>query len=168
MPLDAELSAKPSEQPADVTGRAPTRLVAEGGDGQISPDGKWIAYQALVSERLEIFVQPFPGPGPRQPISTGGGQSALWSRDGSELFFVTLDTLMAVDVTTTPAFSAGGPRVVFEGRYRASVNGNTPYAVSADGRRFLRVQQVQPDRAVTHIDLVLNWFAEVERAAAEK
>jgi hypothetical protein len=38
--------------------------------------------------------------------------------------------------------------------------------VSADGRRFLRVQQVQPDRAVTHIDVVLNWLAEVEQAAA--
>jgi len=137
----------------------------QGGDGQVSPDGKWIAYQALVSERYEIFVQPFPGPGPRQQISTGGAQSPLWSRDGSELFFTTSDELMAVDVTTAPVFSAGTPHIVFAGRYRETVNGNTPYDVSADGRRFLRVQQVQPDRAVTHIDVVLNWRAELEQAA---
>jgi hypothetical protein len=143
-------------------------FLVQGAGGQVSPDGSWIAYQSLVSGQSEIYVQPFPGPGPRQPISTGGGQWPLWSRQGGELFFTTLDRLMAVDITTTPAFSAGAPRVVLEGRYRGSLNGNTPYAESVDGRRFLRVQQVQPDRAVTHVDLVLNWFTEVERAAANQ
>jgi len=140
----------------------------KGTNGQVSPDGKWIAYLSLVSERHEAYVQPFPGPGPRQPISTGGALSPLWSRDGSELFFTTLDELMAVDVTTTPEFSASAPRVVFEGRYRDSFNGNTPYDISADGRRFLRVQQVLPDRALTHIDVVLDWLAEVKQVAADK
>jgi hypothetical protein len=73
-----------------------------------------------------------------------------------------------VDITTTPAFSASVPRILHEGRFRDTVNGNTPFSVTADGQRFLRVQQSQPDRAVTHIDLVPNWLAEVERAAAEK
>jgi len=167
VPLDGERSATDSERPVPVEERTPLLLV-QGTNGQVAPDGNWIAYQSLVSGRDEIYVQPFPGPGPRQPISTGGAQSPLWSRDGSELFFTTLDKLMAVDVTTTPTFSASAPRVVFEGRYRDSFNGNTPYAISADGRRFLRVQQVQPDRALTHIDVVLNWLAEVEQAAAGK
>jgi len=157
MPLEGEPSP---------TGK-PTLLV-KGTNGQVSPDGKWIAYLSLVSERHEAYVQPFPGPGPRQPISTGGALSPLWSRDGSELFFTTLDELMAVDVTTTPEFSASAPRVVFEGRYRDSFNGNTPYDISADGRRFLRVQQVLPDRALTHIDVVLDWLAEVKQVAADK
>ncbi|NOT30213.1 MAG: serine/threonine-protein kinase [Planctomycetes bacterium] len=167
VPLDGERSPNGSGRTEPVEGHTPLLLV-QGTDGQVAPDGKWIAYQSLVSGRDEIYVQPFPGPGPRQPISTGGAQSPLWSRDGSELFFTTLDELLAVDITTTPTFSAGAPHVVFEGRYRDSDNGNTPYDVSADGRRFLRVQQVQPDRAVTHIDVVLNWLAEVEQAAAGK
>lgn len=167
LPLEDEPSPTDPGSPESLERRTPVFLV-QGLDGQIAPDGEWIAYTSLVSEREEIYVQPFPGPGPRQPISTGGGLSPLWSRDGSELFFTTLDKLMAVDVTTTPTFSASAPRVVFEGRYRDSVNGNTPYDVSADGQRFLRVQQVQPDRAVTHIDVVLNWLAEVRQAAGQE
>ncbi len=162
--LEGEGFPAGSEGSEPRAGRAPVMLI-KGRDGQISPDGKWIAYDSSVSGRYEIYVQPFPGPGPRQPISTGGAESSLWSRDGNELFFTTLDELLAVDITSEPAFSASAPRVVFEGRYRGSSNGNTPYGVSPDGRRFLRVQQVQPDRAVTHIDLVLNWRRQLEQSA---
>ena len=56
-------------------------------DGQFSPDGKWLAYQANVSSRQEIYVSPFPGPGPRRQVSIDGGIEPLWSRDGRELFF---------------------------------------------------------------------------------
>jgi serine/threonine-protein kinase len=164
LPLEAEPFPAGSGRPEAVEARAPVFLV-QGNDGQVAPDGKWMAYESFVSGRPEIYVQPFPGPGPRQPISTGGAKEPRWSRDGSELFFTTVDRLLVVDVTTAPTLSAGAPRVVFEGRYRGSLNGNTPYDVSADGQRFLRVQQVEPDRAVTHIDVVLNWRAELEQAA---
>jgi Tol biopolymer transport system component len=143
---------------------ADARILAEGSDGQIAPDGEWIAYQSLVSGRFEIYLQPFPGPGPRQPVSTGGGRWPRWSRDGRELYFTTADALLAAEITTAPELSIGAPRVLFEGRYRDSVNYNTPYDVSADGR-FLRVQQVQPELAVTRIEVVLDWAAELEQAA---
>ncbi len=152
------------ERTGSVEAEAPM-ILADGRDGQISPDGKWMAYISLVTGRDEIFVQPFPGPGPRKPISTDGGKSPLWSPDGKELFFVTPEQLLVVDITTTPDFSASAPRILHEGRFRDTVNGNTPFSMTADGQRFLRVQQVQPDRAVTHIDLVPNWRAELERAA---
>ena len=43
------------------------------GWGQFSPDGKWIAYTSIESGRWEIYLQPFPGPGTKSRISTGGG-----------------------------------------------------------------------------------------------
>ncbi len=132
-------------------------------DGQISLDGKWIAFQAPVSSRQEIFVAPFPGPGPRRQISNGGGLEPLWSRDGRELFFQSGDTLMGVNVTLGAAFSASAPRVVHEGRFLRSINGNTPFTQSKDGQRFLRIQQVDPERVITHLSLVINWFDEVKR-----
>jgi Tol biopolymer transport system component len=141
-------------------------LVADGRDGQVSPDGQWLAYISLVTGRDEIYVQPFPGPGPRQPISTGGGKSPLWSHDGKELFYVTPGALLVVDVTTAPSFSASAPRTLYTGRFRDTVNGNTPFSITTDGQHFLRVQQVEPDRPVTHLDLVLDWRTELERAAA--
>ena len=140
--------------------RQPRQLLQPGElNGHVSPDGRWIAFQSLASGRGEIYVQPFPGPGPRRQVSVGGGDWPLWSRDGRELYYSTPDKLMVVEVTSGATFVAGPPRVLFTGRYRGTVNGNTPYDVTADGRRFLRVRQAQPQRAVTHIDVVLNWFA---------
>ncbi len=135
-------------------------------DGQISPDGKWIAYQADVSARQEVFVSPFPGPGPRRQVSTDGGIEPLWSRDGRELFFQSGARLMCADVTIGTAFSASVPRLRYEGRFLKSINGNTHWTVTRDGRRFLRIQQVEPERAITRIDLVLNFFGELKQAAA--
>src|SRR5262249_2173060 len=53
-------------------------------DGQFSPDAKWIAYQSDESGRFEIYIQPFPGPGERVPISTNGGAQVRWRSDGKE------------------------------------------------------------------------------------
>ena len=131
-------------------------------NGQFSPDGRWIAYQATVSSRPEIYVAPFPGPGPRQQVSTDGGIEPLWSRDGRELFFQSGARLMSVEVALRGAFSASTPRLVHEGRFLKSGNATTGWGIAADGRRFLRMQQVEPERAITHVDLVLNWFEELK------
>jgi serine/threonine-protein kinase len=135
-------------------------------DGQISPDGKWVAYQAPVSSRQEIYVAPFPGPGPRRQVSTDGGTEPLWSRDGRELFFQSGDRLMGVTVTPGAVFSAGSPRLLHEGRFFKTINGNTSWSVNPDGKRFLRLQQVEPEQAITHFELVLNWFTELRQLTA--
>ncbi len=132
-------------------------------DGQISPDGKWVAYEASVSSRKEIYVAPFSGPGARRQVSTGGGTEPLWSRDGSELFFQSGTKLMAVTVTPGAAFSASIPRLVHEGRYCKQSNGNTSWSITPDGKRFLRIQSAEPERAITQFELVLNWFAELKQ-----
>ncbi len=67
--------------------RTPRQLVQAGGDGQVSPDGRWLAYQSSVSGQIEVYAVPFPGPGARIPISANGGTDPLWSRDGRELFY---------------------------------------------------------------------------------
>jgi hypothetical protein len=121
-----------------------------------------------VSSRQEVYVSPFPGPGPRRQISTDGGVEPLWSSDGRELFFQSGSRLMAAAVTTGAAFSAGVPRVLHEGRFLSSINGNTEWTLTRDGKRFLRIQQVEPERAVTRIDLVLNFLSELKQHTAAK
>ena len=113
---------------------------------QFSPDGKWIAYQSAESGNLEVYLAPFPGPGPRIPVSAGGGESPIWSPDGSELFYTRGNRLMAVSITRGATLSVSAPRVLFEGRFRGNLNTVTPFDISPDGRRFIRVQQAQPDR----------------------
>ena len=71
-----------------LTGDRTPRVFMKGGvAAEFSPDGKWIAYQSAESGNLEVYLAPFPGPGPRIPVSAGGGESPIWSRDGSELFY---------------------------------------------------------------------------------
>jgi serine/threonine-protein kinase len=67
---------------------------------QISPDGKWLAYQSNESGKYEIYVVSFPGPGSKFQISTHPGLRPMWSRSGRELFYIERGTnqLMAVDV----------------------------------------------------------------------
>ena len=84
---------------------------------RLSPDGRWLAYTSNEPGRVEVFVQPFAGPGGRSQISTDGGTEPVWSRDGRELFYLNGDRMMAVEITTAPTFRAGTPRLLFEGRY---------------------------------------------------
>jgi len=150
---------------------APRRLFslpATGHDGQLSPDGKWVAYQAMVSSRWEIFVAPFSGAGERRLVSTDGGTEPLWSHDGRQLFYQNGSQLMSVTVTPGAIFSASSPRMVYEGRFFRTITGNTTFSITPDGSRFLRIQPVDPVPAITHIDLVLNWFSELSRQSTRR
>src|SRR5439155_11336035 len=87
------------------------------GSPRFSPDGRWIAYTSNESGRNEIYVQLYPGPGPKIQVSTEGGTDAVWKRNGGELFYRNGDKMMAVSVATHPAFTASTPRMLWEGRY---------------------------------------------------
>jgi serine/threonine-protein kinase len=133
------------------------------GNAMFSPDGRWIAYVSSESGRDEVYVQPFPGPGEKSQISTEGGREPLWAGSGKELFYRDGEKMMVVEVSTQPGFSAGRPRLLFEGRYEYSPTGTTGYDVSSDGQRFLMVQATEPEEAPTQIHVVLNWFEELKR-----
>jgi len=130
---------------------------------RLSPDGHWLAYASNESGRSEVLVQSFPEAGARTQISTSGGTEPVWSRDGRELFYLDGDAMRVVEVRTTPTFSAGAPRLLFEGRYIQSPNGVASYDVSADGQRFLRVQPLHPDPPTHEIQVTVNWTEELKR-----
>ena len=141
---------------------------------EFSPNGRWLAYTSDESGRAEVFVRPYPGPGGGQPISTGGGHSPVWSRDGRELFFMTLPgpggvmKMMVVSVTAGSTFTAGTPRPLFEGRYNSN-SINRQYDLSQDAKQFLMVRQMDPPAVKpTHMILVQNWFEELKRLVPAK
>ena len=82
-------------------------------NAQFSPDGRWMAYTSDESGRFEVYVQPFPGPGGKWQISTEGGDQPVWAHNGRELFYREENKMMAVEVTTRPAFSARIPALLF-------------------------------------------------------
>ena len=75
---------------------------------------------------------------------------------------------MAVEIRTSPTFTVGTPRMLFEGRFVRSPNSVASYDVSADGQRFLRVQPMHPDPPSDQIQVTLNWFEEVKRLVPAK
>ena len=85
--------------------------------GQFSPDGKWIAYTSDESDRVEVYMQPFPGPGEKLQVSVSGGAQARWRRDGNELFYIASDRrLMAVPIqfqSSGQTAEAGSPMPLF-------------------------------------------------------
>ena len=120
----------------------------------VSPDGRWMAYHSTMSGRTEIYVERYPQLGNRQPISTGGGRLPLWSRDGKELFFSSLDSrqMFAVAVQTGTTFVAGRPQVLFEFGMLRQAAGNRPYDILPDGR-FLIIGSGQAEAVAATADM---------------
>jgi eukaryotic-like serine/threonine-protein kinase len=131
---------------------------------RFSPDGRWLAYISNESGRYEIYVQPYPGPGGKWQISTEGGTEPTWNPNGRELFYRSGGKMMAVDISTQSGFSAGKPRMLFEGQYLPTPFTNPNYDVSSDGQRFLMLKPVEQAQAgPTQINVVLNWFEELKQ-----
>jgi serine/threonine-protein kinase len=135
------------------------------GAARFSPDGRWLAYVSDESGRPEIYVQPYPGPGGKWQVSTDGGTEPAWNRNGRELFYRSGNKMMAVETMTRPSFSAGKPRVLFEGEYVMTPYPQlgSDYDVSADGQRFLMVKETARTVFNEQINVVLNWLEELKR-----
>jgi len=146
--------------PAD-SARTPQCVLKTGLNPQVSPDGRWLAYQSAG----QVFVQPFPRLVGKWLISTDGGTSPRWARNGRELFYRNGQKMMAVDIETKEGFRAGTPKALFEGQYLGGPVGMQPglgYDVSPDGKRFLMIKpESQPN--VAQLQVVENWFDELRR-----
>jgi serine/threonine-protein kinase len=130
---------------------------------RFSPDGRWLAYISDETGRYEVYVRPYPGPGEKLPISTEGGTEPVWNPNGRELFYRSGGKMMAVDIATQPNFTAGRPRMLFQGQYEPTPLTSPNYDVSADGQRFLMVKASEQEQANTQINVVQNWFEELKR-----
>lgn len=71
--------------------------------------------------------------------------------------------MMAVDVRTTPEFSAGQPRRLFERPYERSNAYWPDYDVTPDGQRLLMLKSVDRAAPPRQIDVVFNWFEELKQ-----
>jgi Tol biopolymer transport system component len=133
--------------------------------GQVSPDGRWLAYQSNVSGRMEVYVRQFPSQGAEKQISSDGGTQPRWHPSGKELYFVSADDkLMAASIAPgrdDASLEVSGARALFPLKLAKGVNvypavGTKPqYAVSPDGR-FLANVPVQ-DAVPPPIVVTLNW-----------
>jgi serine/threonine protein kinase/Tol biopolymer transport system component len=131
-------------------GRSPQRYLSlAAGVARFAPNGRWVAYVSNESGQPDVFIRPFPGPGPAVRVSAAGGTEPQWRQDGAELFFVARDgTLTSVPVRVDGV----SPQVGRSSRLFPSAAG---YQVARDGQRFLVPRPVTT--AGSAIVVVLNW-----------
>ena len=132
------------------------------GNAEVSPDGNWLTYRSNQSGQLEIYLEPYPGPGPTVPVSSGGGDLVTWSTDGAELFYRSGSRLMAVDVRSDG--TVGQPVELLDGNYVTAPNGVRQYHVAPDGR-FLMMRDATStatNDTFAQVVLVQNWFEELK------
>ncbi len=135
-----------------------------------SPDGRWIAYHSNESGKFEVYVRPFPGPGGKWQISTEGGGWPRWVDGGREIVYCEGDKLYSAAIETGEnSLRAARPQEIFHGPI-AALGRFSAFDVSRDGKSFVLLQP-QPGakpEAVTHVNLVFDWSAEVERVGSGK
>jgi eukaryotic-like serine/threonine-protein kinase len=118
-----------------------------------SPDGRWISYTSNESGKRELYAVPFPGPGGKWQISSGGALGGGWTSTGQEIIYVTAaDDVISVEVKATASgLEVGSPRILFR---VPDVIAGIPH----DGTRFLLA--VPPEGAEKpRVALVTNWTA---------
>jgi len=127
-----------------------------------SPDGEWILYTAHIAGRSAVVVVRASNPSELHQLSPEGGEEAIWNRAGDEIVFRNSRRWYGVTVSTRGGFSAGPPRLLFEGAYP-----NVPgwsHELTPDGKHHV-VLLATPRETTTQLNVVTNWFAELRRLA---
>jgi len=125
---------------------------------RVSPDGKWLVYVTNASSVNEVFVQPYPGPGPRVQVSSHGGEEPLWSPRGAKLYYRDDQNIIAVSYRTAPEFEVTGRETLFPDRFLKRTLPHANYDVAPDGSSFLFLESTSDNEAI----VVYNWIAEVQ------
>jgi len=170
-PKDQENTERPGRTSATNVSPIERLIDTKGIDynPDVSPDGRFIAYQSNASGRFEVLVQPFPGVNEGQwPVSDNGGIHPVWARNGRELFYQDLSNVLTA---VTVQVSGGRPTFrrpvklfnVYSPEYETRV-----YDPAPDGRFLVVKDGTAGEGRPNGIVVVLNWFEELKERAASR
>jgi Tol biopolymer transport system component len=133
---------------------------------KFSPNGQWIAYTSNESGRPEIYVQAVQSGGAKHRISSGGGAWPVWSPDGRELFFLNDANLMVgkMDPNSGTAFDVSR---LFSIPNLLQTPTSPEYDITPDGKNFVMILQNEKSPP-TQLNVIFNWFSELQQRAAAK
>ena len=146
-----------------VGGGPPVRMLPPGiraGGARFSPDGRYLAFLSSESGTSEAYVAPYPGPGERVRLSTGGASALCWPRGSNEILYDSVDgKVVSVPMRTAPQLQLGTPRALFT----LNSDGSWPdFDVTPDGQRILAVVP-RVDASQLPLTIVVNWPQAVGR-----
>lgn len=143
----------------DGTTRPLTRTPETEYRPELSPDGRWVAYERQVVGINEVFVVDLAGERAPMQISRGGGDSPKWSRDGASLSFRRARSV--VQIGFADGRGVGEPRAVF-GAPRLDTG--IGYDFSPDGSRMLAIQEDE-GAVLDEIRVMTNFFDTLREVA---
>jgi hypothetical protein len=136
----------------------------------VSPDGRWLAYSSDESSRWEVYIRSLSDLEVVHQVSFNGGTESAWSRDGSELFFVSQENMyvVAIGEGDDSRLSIGEPQLLFHVGVFYSTTPIRSWDVAPDGRfafitplsdeeRTAMREKHRPDS----IHIVQNWTAKL-------
>jgi len=129
----------------------------------LSPSGEWVAYISDQIGSEEVYVRPFPGPGPERRVSRRGGEAPSWGRDDSELVFRSSDedsvliASLRLDLTEVVVEE----RALFDAEPYWNPPGSASYDIHPQGQRLLMLNQRDPDATRSRLRVVENWFLDL-------
>ncbi len=136
----------------------------------LSRNGHWMAYSSNESGQYEVYVRPFPNTASgRWQVSIGGGAAPRWSPDGSELYFLNGNQLIAARIVTTPTFSVAQRVPLFSVADFDIDFYHQSFEVTPDGKSFLfmaSTDRLAHRESTGRLVLVNNWFAELKTRLA--
>jgi serine/threonine-protein kinase len=149
----------------------PVRLLGGARNADLSPDGRFIVYQANQTGQFDIYVRSFPNIEDQYvKVSTAGGIQPVWSPRNDELFYVepgSPSRLMSVSVNTGSGLAVSRPRPLLEWPYFQAGLGRTYDVSRPDGERFLAVTSAGEARSAApqeaRVEIVLDWFDVLDR-----
>jgi len=124
------------------------------GNAKASTDGRLVAYDSDETGRPEVYVRTFPDSGKRWRVSTDGGSTPVWRRDGGEIYYVDADERITA-VTISPSsgdLRFGRPRPLFHVELK---RGAQPQFDTLDGETFV-VNRTRRSGSRSPLTLVLN------------
>ncbi|MEQ1693032.1 MAG: protein kinase, partial [Gemmatimonas sp.] len=148
------------------TMRAAVATPANEQTGEVSPDGKWIAYISNSTGRTQIYVQPFMAPGGPTLISEGLGAEPAWVSN-DELVYVNtdIDSMVVARLQFGPTVTVRRSTLFDHRPFRSRGISIRSYDPTRDGNHFIFARQVRQRSTVEPI-VVLNWREEVKRLMA--
>ena len=128
---------------------------------RISPDGRWLAYVSDETGRNEVYLRSVPDRSAKQPISTSGGYSPVWSSEGTRIFYRHEREMVAARIDPATGLRLGAPTVLFEGDYDTH-NLGANYDIA--GERFVMIRSAVDQSSAPELQVIVNWLTDVKRA----